>query len=176
MPVGKTLHSKTGVRRLYKEFKSEHLPKVELAFLLQDWEDAYNVGGMFRVADACGAKELFMTGRTPVPPDPMIGVTSLGHHRRIPYQQFNSPEEAALHAKAEGFSVVAVEIAEGAENYTEFEWPAKVCLVLGNEVHGVYSAVMKHRDAAVFIPMFGKGRSMNVHVAAAIVAFRALLG
>jgi tRNA G18 (ribose-2'-O)-methylase SpoU len=30
---------------------------------------------------------------------------------------------------------------------------------------------MKHRDGAVYIPMFGKGRSMNVHVSAAIVAF-----
>jgi 23S rRNA (guanosine2251-2'-O)-methyltransferase len=176
MRVGQTVHSKTGVRRLYKDFKAEHQPKVELAFLLQDWEDAYNVGGMFRVADACGAKELFMTGRTPVPPDPMIGVTSLGHHRRIPYHHFEKHEEAALHAKAEGYALIAVEIADGALNYADFEWPAKVCLVLGNEVHGVYTAVMKHRDGAVFIPMFGKGRSMNVHVAAAIVAFRALLG
>jgi 23S rRNA (guanosine2251-2'-O)-methyltransferase len=176
MPVGKTLHSKTGVRKLHKEFKESHPRRVEIAFLLQDWEDAYNVGGIFRVADACGARELFMSGRTPVPPDPMIGVTSLGHHRRIPYEHFAKHEEAALAAREKGYSLVAVEIAEGAVDYTEFDWPAKVCLVLGNEVHGVYSSVMKHRDAAVYIPMFGKGRSMNVHVAAAVVAFRAVLG
>jgi tRNA (guanosine-2'-O-)-methyltransferase len=64
-----------------------------------------------------------------------------------------------------------VELAEGAELYTDYEWPEKVCLVLGNEVNGVYTSVMKHRDGAVYIPMFGKGRSMNVHVSAAIVAF-----
>lgn len=176
MADGKTLQSKTGVRALYKDFKRSHSPRVELSFLLQDWEDAYNVGGMFRVADACGAKELFTSGRTPIPPDPQISVTSLGHHRRIPLHSFKGHEEAALAAKAAGYSIVAVEIAEGAVNYAEFEWPSKVCLVLGNEVNGVYGSVMKHRDAAVFIPMFGKGRSMNVHVAAAVVAFRALLG
>ena len=176
MTALKTLRSKTGVRDLYKQFKKEHAPKVELSFLLQDWEDAYNVGGMFRVADACGAKELFMSGRTPHPPDPMIGVTSLGHHRRIPFQQFKSHEEAALAAKAAGYSLVAVEIAEGAVCYTDYAWPSKVCLMLGNEASGIYGSVMKHRDGAVYIPMFGKGRSMNVHVAAAIVAFRALLG
>src|SRR4051812_4205533 len=98
MRVGKTLTSKTGVRRLYKEFKEEHQPRVELAFLLQDWEDAYNVGGMFRVADACGARELLMSGRTPLPPDPQISVPSLGHHRRIPYEHFEKHEEAVLHA------------------------------------------------------------------------------
>lgn len=176
MDAGKTLYSKTGVRNLFKSFRKEHEPKVEMAFLLQDWEDAYNVGGMFRVADACGATELFLTGRTPQPPDPQISVTSLGHHRRIPYEHFEKHEAAALRAKEQGYALIAVEIADGAVCYTDFAWPKKVCLVLGNEVHGVYAAVMKHRDGAVFIPMLGKGRSMNVHVAAAVVAFRAILG
>ncbi|MDR3689230.1 MAG: TrmH family RNA methyltransferase [Fimbriimonas sp.] len=31
---------------------------------------------------------------------------------------------------------------------------------------------MKHCDAAVCIPMAGKGRSLNVHVAGAVVAFQ----
>lgn len=173
MPPIKTLHSKTGVRQLYKEFRAENPAQVELAFLLQDWEDAYNVGGMFRVADACGAKEIVMTGRTPVPPDPMIGVTSLGHHRRISWRHIERNEDGALAMKEAGYHLVAVEIAEGAVNYADYEFPKKVCLILGNEVNGVYGSVMKHRDGAVFIPMFGKGRSMNVHVAAAVVAFRA---
>jgi 23S rRNA (guanosine2251-2'-O)-methyltransferase len=176
MLVGKTLHTKTGVRKLHKEFKDSHPSRVEISFLLQDWEDAYNVGGIFRVADACGASELFMTGRTPVPPDPQISVTSLGHHRRIPFEHFAKHEEAALAAKEKGYAIVAVEIADDAVDYSKFEWPAKVCLVLGNEVNGVYASVMRHRDASVYIPMLGKGRSMNVHVAGAVVAFRAVLG
>lgn len=176
MSDGRTLRSKTGVRKLHKEFRADHAPQVELSFLLQDWEDAYNVGGMFRVADACGAKEMYASGRTPVPPDPQISVTSLGHHRRISLHRFAKHEDAAICAKNDGYALVAVEIAEGAVNYTEFQWPRKVCLVLGNEASGIYASVMKHRDAAVYIPMFGKGRSMNVHVAAAIVAFRAILG
>ncbi|MBS1706352.1 MAG: tRNA methyltransferase [Armatimonadetes bacterium] len=172
----KTIRSKTGLRQVYKDFKSLHPPKVEVCFLLQDWEDAYNVGGMFRVADGCGAKELIMTGRSPVPPNPMIGVTSMGQHRRIPFRHFESHEAAALQLKKEGWSIVVVEIAEGAENYLEVDFPAKTCLVLGNEANGVYGGVMKHRDLAVFIPMFGKGRSLNVHVAAAVIAFQAVLG
>ncbi len=171
----KTMHSKTGVRQLYKEFRAER-NDIELAFFLQDWDDAYNVGGMFRVADACGAVELVMSGKTPVPPDPMISVTSLGHHRRIKFRHLGKNEDAALALKAEGYSLVAVEIAEGAVSYTQFEYPKKLCLVMGNEVNGVYTSVMRHRDAAVFIPMYGKGRSMNVHVAAAVVAFHALSG
>ncbi len=117
-----------------------------------------------------------MSGRSAVPPDPQISVTSMGHHRRISFRHHVRHEEACLDAIAAGYTLIAVELAEGAVDYTQFVWPDKVCLALGNEVRGIYGAVMNHCSGAVFVPMFGKGRSMNVHVTAAVVAFRALLG
>jgi len=119
---------------------------------------------------------MVFSGRTPVPPDPQIGVTSLGHHRRVSWRELGRNEEAAIKLKEEGYTLVAVEIADGAVHYMEYTYPEKVCLVLGNEVKGVYGSVMKHCEAAVFIPMSGKGRSLNVHVAGAVVAFQAMLG
>jgi len=171
-----TIRSKTGARQLQKDARRQFPPRVELALYLQDWDDAYNVGGMFRVADACGAAEMVMSGKTPVPPDPMIGVTSLGHHRRVPFRHFPRHDDACAALMAEGWSLVAVEIAEGAEPYQEFTFPERTCLVLGNEEKGVYGNVLKKCVGAVYVPMYGKGRSMNVHVTAAVVAYRALLG
>ncbi|MBS1713294.1 MAG: tRNA methyltransferase [Armatimonadetes bacterium] len=170
---GKTLKGKTEVRRLHRSFRQDRPPKVEIAFFLQDWDDAYNVGGLYRVADAVGAKLVVTSGHTPVPPDPMIGVTSLGHHRRIATRSYRGHEEAVLSLIAEGWTPVAVEIADGAQCYTDFEYPDRVCFVLGNEVNGVYGSVLRHCAGAVYVPMLGKGRSLNVHVAAAIVAYRA---
>jgi len=172
----KTIRSKTGARQLQKELREGHPPACEIAFLLQDWSDAYNVGGMFRVADACGATEMMLAGKTPAPPDPMISVTSLGNHRRVMWRHMERYEEAARSMKSEGYSLVAVEIAGDAQSYVEFEYPKKTCLVLGNEQNGVYPKVLRLCDAAVVIPMAGKGRSLNVHVAAAVVAFQALYG
>lgn len=172
----KTIRSKTGARQLQKALRESRPPAIEIAFLLQDWTDGYNVGGMFRVADACGAAEMMLAGRTPAPPDPMIGVTSLGNHRRVKWRHMERYEEAACLMKSEGYALVAVEIAEDAHNYAEFEYPSRTCLVLGNEQSGVYGKVLQLCDAAVVIPMAGKGRSLNVHVAAAVVAFQALHG
>jgi tRNA (guanosine-2'-O-)-methyltransferase len=172
----KTIRAKTGVRKMHKEHFPERARSMRLAFMLQDWDDPYNVGGLFRVADACGAAELILTGKTPAPPHPQVHVTSLGHHRRVPWRQIVRYDDACRTLTEEGYHLVAVEIADGAEHYMEYPYPDKVCLVLGNEVHGVYSSVMKQCDGAVFIPMAGKGRSLNVHVAAAVVAFEALLG
>jgi 23S rRNA (guanosine2251-2'-O)-methyltransferase len=169
------VRSKTAIRNIMRAAKSEW-NDIELAILLQDWGDPYNVGGMFRVADACGAKELIMTGKTAAPPHPQVSVTSMGAHRRVAFRQFEKHEEAAVALKAEGYSLVAVEVADGAQHYMRYPYPEKVCLVLGNEQIGVYQQILKHCDGAVYIPMSGKGRSMNVHVAAAVVAFEVLLG
>ncbi|RYG49485.1 TrmH family RNA methyltransferase [bacterium] len=168
----RTLMKKTAVRQLHA---SEAASDIEIAFWLQDWDDPYNVGGMFRVADAVGAEEMILTGKTPQPPHPQISVTSLGHHRRVPFRHFPRHDDAAKTLKEEGWSLIAVEIASEAQHYMHFEYPAKTCFVLGNEGAGLYGNVVKACEAAVFIPMAGKGRSVNVHVAAAIVAFEARL-
>jgi len=172
--AGKQLRRKTETRRFQRQWAEAYNGR-SLKLLLQDWTDPYNVGGLFRVADACGAGEVLLTGRTPAPPDPQIAVTSLGHHRRVKWRHFDRHDDALKALKDEGFQLVAVEVAENAVHYRDFAYSEKVCLILGNEVKGVYPNVLKACDAAVLIPMAGKGRSINVHVAAAVVAFEVLL-
>lgn len=68
-------------------------------------------------------------------------------------------DDAIRAVREDGYQVVAVEVAEGALSYREFEYADKVCLVLGSEKKGVYPNVLKKCDGAVIIPMAGKGRS-----------------
>ncbi len=169
------LRKKAGIRRLFREH-GDAWAEVRLCLLLQDWDDGYNVGGMFRVADAVGAEELILTGRTPVPEEsPTLGVTSMGAHRRVRWRRIESYVEAAKRLKAEGWTLVAVEVTDDAVPHNAFDYPSMTCLVLGAEGPGVYGKVLKECASAVFVPMAGKGRSLNVHVAGAIVAFQARL-
>ena len=167
---------KVEVRRLFQEAARHYPPQAELAFLLQSLEDPLNVGSLFRIADACGARELVFTGRTPCPPHPEIDRTSRGHDRRVSWRRIAQVDEATAALKEEGYHLVALETAQGAVCYLEYPYPEKVCLVLGHETKGVYAATLAHCDGAVFVPMYGKGPSMNVHVAAALVAYQALVG
>lgn len=169
------LKKKTETRRFLKGFAAQNPFKRSLKFILQDWEDPYNVGSLFRVADACGALEVVCTGRTPVPPHPQISVTSLGNHRRVNWRQSIRHDDAIKFLRDEGYQIIAVEVAEGAVSYRDFDYAGKVCLVLGNEKKGVYPNVLRQCDGAVIIPMAGKGRSLNVVIAGSIVAYEALL-
>ena len=167
---------KVEVKRLFERAARDYPPRVELAFLLQSLEDPLNVGSMFRIADACGALELVFTGPTPTPPHEEIDRTARGHERRVAWRRIGRIDEAAATLKAEGYHLVALEAAQGAACYLEYDYPEKVCLVLGNETKGVYPQTLSLCDGAVYIPMYGKGPSMNVHVAGALVAYRALMG
>ena len=66
---------------------------------------------------------------------------------------------------------MAVELTDDAAPYHQFNYANKVCLVVGHEDHGVTKATLAACDAAVFIPMYGKGLSLNVHVALAVVLY-----
>lgn len=168
-----TIRSKAHVRRKHKEGRDE-IPRRRVAFFAQDWTDPYNVGGLFRVADACGAEFIVLSGKSAQPGHPQVAVTSLGQHRRIPWKYFKSHEDAADWVKEQGFALIAVEIATDAADYRSFSYPEAVCFVLGNEQTGVYGSVLKKCEAAIWIPMAGKGRSLNVHVCGAIIAFHAM--
>ena len=167
---------KVELKRLFREAASRFPPQAEIAFLLQSLEDPLNVGSLFRIADACGAREMVFTGRTPAPPHPQIERTARGHERRVPWRRIPQINEAMILLKQEGYHLVALETAQGARCYLEYPYPAKVCLVLGNETRGVYPGTLSFCDGAVFIPMYGKGPSLNVHVAGALVAYQVLLG
>ncbi len=173
--AGNQVRKKTELRQQRRAFEEAHPPARRLVFLCQDWDDAYNVGGMFRVAAGCGAAELWLVGKTPAPPNPMIGVTSLGMHRRVPFREFQKWDEAVSIAKAEGYELIGVEVTDDAVHFMAYEFGDRVCLVLGNEGSGITPGLLRACQASVMIPMYGKGRSLNVHVAAAVVGFEAMM-
>lgn len=167
---------KVETRRLFARAAQEYSPQREVAFLLQSLEDPLNVGSLFRIADGCGAVELVFTGKTPTPPHEVIDRTSRGHDRRVRWRRVARTDEACDNLRAEGYHLVALETAQGARCYLEYPYPKRVCLVLGNETGGVYASTLAKCDGAVFVPMYGKGPSLNVHVAAAVVAYHVLSG
>lgn len=149
-------------------------PRVKLTILLQDVEDPVNVGSAFRIADAAKAEELVLTGISAQPPHPLITKVGRNKDKRVKYRYQQDVEAAMVALKADGWTLCAVEITPDAEPYYAVEWPEKTCIVVGHEDHGVTKKALAHCDRKIFIPMYGKGASLNVHVALAIVAFHAL--
>lgn len=151
------------------------LPRGQrLAFLLENVAYPVNVGSVFRIADACGAEAVALVGITPEPSgSPSFQRASRGKERELDWQHFADADQALAWLDELGFTPVAVELTDRALPYHEARLPQACALVLGNEEHGVSRALLARCPLQVYVPMLGEGASLNVHVAAAVVAFRA---
>ncbi len=80
--------------------------------------------------------------------------------------------EAAVGALRErGIQVFTTELDEAAVSLSEFVFPERCAIVIGNEARGVSAAVSAAADGKLFAPRFGRGESLNAGAAA--VAFLA---
>lgn len=147
---------------------------TELAIVCQSVAYPVNVGSIFRIADALNVADLVLTGITPTPPHPTVAKVARDKERRVPWRYVDRPEMALEELRARGFWLVALEITENSLPYYTVDYPDRVALILGNEDHGVTSACLALCHAAVYVPMYGKGKSLNVHVALAVVGFHIL--
>lgn len=140
--------------------------RVHLRAILNNVRSLYNVGSIFRTADAYWMDSLILTGYTPRPPRREIEKTALGATMTVPWAYLQDPIEAVSKCRHEGWEVWAVEqTTRSAALPVPIAAGAKVALVFGNEVNGIDAAVLASCDRAVEIPMHGTKHSLNVAVA-----------
>lgn len=161
----------TDLKRFLRDFRKGHKPTGDIVVICQSVEYPANVGSIFRLADGAGISELILTGITPTPPNATIDKVGRFKSLRLPWRYAADPLPVIDELRKNGYSIIAIEIAEDAVPYYELTYPDKVCLIVGHEDHGVTKATLSACDSAVFIPMYGKGLSLNVHVALAVVLY-----
>ncbi|MCG8342989.1 MAG: RNA methyltransferase [Chlorobiales bacterium] len=148
------------------------MEKHPVIVMLHNIRSMYNVGSVFRTADATAIERIIITGYTATPPRKEIDKTALGAQESVQWEYFSRPEEVLGKLKDQGFTICGLEIAENSTPYTEVgieNFP--MCLVLGNEVEGIDSEVLQFCDYVLEIPQFGTKHSLNVSVAAGIALY-----
>lgn len=168
-----------GAKELRKTTESnfkKHLKDTKrraLYFILEDIYDTYNVGGIFRLADALNASKIYICGQTEIPPNHKIIKASIGTYKVVPWEYKSTAIEAIeeLRRKYKVSSIVAVEQDRRSVEYTKASYSYPLALILGNETSGVKKETLDACDQIVEIPMWGINKSLNVIVSAAIVAY-----
>ncbi len=151
-------------------------PKTPLVIVLQDVRSQYNVGSVFRTADAFGVEKILLCGITACPPSAEIHKTALGAEDSVVWQYFSTAEQAVDFLHGEGYVVYAVEQCEGSKKLPldTISKSKKYAIILGNEVKGVSQEVIDKCDGCLEIPQFGTKHSLNVSVATGVVAWEFL--
>jgi len=140
--------------------------------LLDNIRSVWNVGSIFRTADAVGLGGLFLSGMTATPPRKDIEKTALGATLTVPWDYWQDSAEAARRIKERGISLIALEQTSRSVDWEEFSFPFPHCFVVGHEVTGVRSEILDIADHGVEIPMAGTKHSLNVAVSFGILAYQ----
>ena len=142
---------------------------------LEDIRSPFNVGSIFRSADAFGIRHIFLSPATPTPEQPRASRSAMGTTNVIPWT-ICSLREAVSTSRIESekaggeHRIMALETGGTAINSVGF--PAAGLLILGNEEWGVSEEALEQADLRVTIPMGGTKASLNVAVAAGIAMQR----
>lgn len=150
--------------------------------ILHNIRSAYNVGAIFRTADAVGVSKIYLTGYTPAPIDMFgrirkdVAKSALGAQMSVSWENIKSVSAVIKKLKEDNFEVVAVEQAENSIDYKKFKRRArqKVAFLFGNEVRGISKQLLNKCSNIIEITMKGEKESLNVSVSAGVVLFRVL--
>jgi tRNA G18 (ribose-2'-O)-methylase SpoU len=145
------------------------LPPHPISVVLHDIRSLYNVGSMFRSADAFRIAHLYLTGYTGTPEHPGLQKTALGAQDTVPWSVHEDVVALVSSLKRAGHTIAALEITDRPTPMGQLQ-PAHypLCLIIGNELEGVSDELLGLSDLAVEIPQYGSKQSLNVAVAAGI--------
>lgn len=145
-----------------------------LEAVIDNFRSAYNVGSIFRTADACALQHIHLCGMSAHPPHRKLEKTALGAFDYVPWTYYERTGDAIAALHARGLPVLAVEVAPGAIAHTTCQWPKPAAVVFGNEVSGINEKTLAQCDGIIKIPMQGYKNSINVATAFGIILYEVL--
>ncbi|MHB1446148.1 MAG: TrmH family RNA methyltransferase [Acidimicrobiales bacterium] len=159
----------TDLKRLHRDWRRR--TDGRLALILDGVQSPFNVGAIVRTAAAMRVEALYVAGGSTGPAHPQARRLSMGTERYLDVVETGTGRQAVEVARTRGFQVVALELTDSAVALHQFDPAADVCLVLGNEDHGLGRETLAAVDATAYIPQLGKVGSFNVATAAAIALY-----
>ena len=130
----------------------------------------YNVGAIFRSAEAFGISRIILVEGTASPEHVRALRTSRGTTSVVPWAFMPESEVVSFLHSYDPACVIALEL--GGTSINEFAFPSRGVAVLGSEEFGISPEVLSCCGSRVTIPMGGSKGSLNVSVAAGILLQR----
>ncbi len=146
--------------------------RPRLLVVCQDVRDPGNAGTILRSAEGAGADGVvFCAGSVDVY-NPKTVRASAGALFHVPVVVAGDPAAVLAELGEWGLCRLGA-VARGGQPYTEADLARPLAMVLGNEARGLSGGVGRHLDGQVTIPLAGRGESINVGMAAAVLCFEA---
>ncbi len=162
---------------------SEHDPEVfkkikrkPIYIIVDNVLDTYNIGSIFRLADALAVEKVYLCGGTETPPHHRIKKSSINTTEWVPWEYASTAVEAIedLRLKIKDIQVISVEQNEKSVPYDKIDYTLPVALIIGHETDGVSKEALDASDYIAEMPMWGINISLNVMVSLGIMLYKVM--
>ncbi len=157
----------------------------QLCLIVHNVRSCHNVGSILRTTEGLGIQKVYLTGYTPYPTTKndhrlpylsdkitnQIHKTALGAEQHITWHYIQAINPLINNLKKSGYTVAALEQHPKAVKLINYRPPNKLALIVGREVDGIETDILKSCDVIIEIPMRGHKESFNVAVAAAMALY-----
>jgi len=152
-------------------FQNQEVPNLPFKPIVAAWKvkNPQNVGSLMRLVDNLGADELILLDDENDKREASIKKTAGLSFKNVRLSYLTSEE--FFQTIPENYRVCAVETSDGATNIFETKLPERIVFVVGSETRGLAGDVLERCQQAVYIPMTGKCKSMNISHALAVCLF-----
>ena len=138
-----------------------------LLVMLDHLEDPHNFGAIIRTCEALGIDGIIIPKDRSVGITPTVIKTSAGAISYTTIAKVSNLTSTIERLKKEGFWIVGTDMK--GTNYTELDYNLPICLIIGNEGHGMSNIIKNNCDFIATIPMMGKINSLNASVSCGIL-------
>jgi tRNA G18 (ribose-2'-O)-methylase SpoU len=159
-----------------KEDHINQIPKNDIYIIVDNVMDTYNIGSIFRLADALAVKKVFLCAGTETPPNHRIKKASINTTEWVSWEYTETAVVAIQKIKEEipQIQVVSIEQSEKSMPYDQMPYTFPIALVVGHESDGISKEAMNASDYIAEMPMWGVNKSLNVMVSLGIVLYEVM--
>jgi len=152
------------------------LKKNPIYIVLDNVLDTYNIGAIFRLAEAVAAEKVIICGEGETPPNHRIKKASINTTEWVNWEYSETTIGAIekLRKEVPGIQIASIELDKRSVPYDTAMYKFPIALVVGHETTGVSEEVLKASDLIVELPMFGVNISLNVMVSLGIVLYEVI--
>jgi tRNA G18 (ribose-2'-O)-methylase SpoU len=141
----------------------------DFALILDGLKPSFNIGKIFRSADAFGAREVHLVGIDFFDPAP-----AMGSFKWVPARFHERFETCYEDLGKRRYTFFTLDPLRGTP-LTRAALPKRSAFILGHEAYGVSMDIAAYPDIqSLTIPQFGQVQSLNVSIAASIVMWEYL--
>ncbi|OGG30448.1 hypothetical protein A3A63_02720 [Candidatus Gottesmanbacteria bacterium RIFCSPLOWO2_01_FULL_46_9] len=150
------------------------MKKNPVTIILDNVLDTYNVGSIFRLADAVAAEKVILCGATLTPPNSRIKKASINTWQWVDWEYATTAKDAVEKCKMSNdkCQIIAVEQDARSKPFYQVHYEFPLAIVVGNETTGISKEVLDAADLIVELPMWGVNKSLNVMVSCGIVLYK----